>query len=284
MPSDDNIAQKTFWTAQTGPKWVAHQADLDTLHGGVSALLADAAAVRAGDHVLDIGCGTGDTSFAVAQIVGPTGRVVGADVSDTMLAHARERQQAGSVGNAEFILADAQDHAFPKDAFDRIVSRFGTMFFADPAAAFRNIATALKPGGQLHFACWAGPEHNPYFTVPHAVATGRLGPVDPVPPEAPGPMAFRDIGRVTGMLRAAGLRSVEGRMERVELYHPGGAGRVASVLSSIGSAGRVIIEKGGTAEDVAAIRVALEEALRPYETADGIRIPAGINMYRAVRG
>ncbi len=200
-----------------------------------------------------------------------------------MLARARDRQREAGLANVDFLLADAQDHAFARDAFDLIASRFGMMFFADSGAAFRNMATALKPGGRMHFACWAGPEHNPFFTLPQAVAVARLGPVEPVPPEAPGPMAFRDIGRVTGLMAEAGLSGAEGRMERIDLHHPGTRDHVASVLVSVGSAGRVIIEKGGTAEDIAAIRAALAEALRPYEAADGVRIPAGINMFSAVR-
>jgi SAM-dependent methyltransferase len=284
MPSDDNAAQKAFWTEATGPKWVAHQADLDLVMDSVAALVIGAAEARAGERVLDIGCGTGATSLAFARIVGAEGRVTGADVSETMLARARDRQREAGLTNIDFVLADAQDHAFAPGASDLIVSRFGMMFFADPLAAFRNMGRALKPGGRMHFAAWAGPEHNPFFTLPQAVAVARLGPVEPVPPEAPGPMAFRDIARVTGMLREAGLAGVEGRMVQTDLHHPGTAEKVASVLVMVGSAGRVIIEKGGTAEDAAAVRDDLSAALRRFETADGVRIPAGINMFSAVRG
>lgn len=286
MPSDANSGQKEFWTGRSGPKWVTHQNDLDAIMRSVQALLIDAAAARPGERVMDIGCGTGDTTFAFARIVGPAGQVQGVDVSATMLAHARSRQKGSGLGNVEFLLADAQDHAFAPAAFDRIVSRFGTMFFANPEAAFRNMATTLKPGGRMHFACWAGQEHNPFFTMPQRVAEGRMGPVEPVEPvspDAPGPMAFRDIGRVTGMLRAAGLAAAEGAMHRIDLHHPGTPEEVAALLVSVGSAAWVIVEKGGTAEDAAAIRDLLGDALRPYAGPDGIRIPAAINLFGAMR-
>jgi SAM-dependent methyltransferase len=279
MASDDNAAQVEFWNAVAGQKWVDHQSDLDMLLAGVSDMVLTASAAARGERVLDVGCGAGSLSFALAALVGHEGRVQGVDISVPLLQQAK----AVSGGNVDFKLADAQDHAFGQGVFDLIASRFGVMFFADPLAAFRNFARALRPGGRIHFAAWSGPEVNPFFTIPMRVVVARLGPVDPVPPDAPGPMAFRDIPRVLGILRQAGFVKCEGRQVATALHHAGGSAAVTRLLMTIGPAGRVVAEKGGTVADLAAIEAALLAELQALDTPQGIAIPAGINMFSAVR-
>jgi hypothetical protein len=155
------------------------------------------------------------------------------------------------------------------------------MFFADPVAAFRNIARALAPGGRLVFVAWAGPEHNPWFTIPQRAAVARLGPVEPTPPEAPGPMAFRDAARVTGLLEAAGLRDARAEAIDLGLANPGGLDAVMSLVGSIGALPRVLREKGGTPEDRAAILADVRATLARYATPEGIRLPARVIVYSA---
>src|SRR5437879_4211907 len=117
-------------------------------------LAIEALALEPGESVLDIGCGTGATTLALADLVGASGRAVGADVSAPMLEAARRR--ASGRANVAFVEADAQVHAF--SGFDAAFSRFGVMFFADPQAAFRNIARSLRPGGRIAFVCWQPPD------------------------------------------------------------------------------------------------------------------------------
>ena len=278
-----NREQAEFWNTQPGQTWVMLQADLDTISGDATAALVRAAAPRDGESVLDVGCGAGGSSFALAEGVGPTGRVVGADISTPLLARAEERRRDLGLGNVRFELADAQDHAFPAAAFDLAASRFGVMFFADPVAAFANIGAALRPGGRIAFVAWAGPERNPWFLLPQRAAVARLGPVEPMPPDAPGPMAFRDIDRVLGILRAAGFADCAGETLDVDLHHPGGLDAVVGLVGHVGPAVRAIRDKNGTPEDLAAILAAVAVDFRQFESADGIRIPTGINLFTGRR-
>ena len=126
----------------------------------VNDLLLARSAVAPGEKVLEVGCGTGAATVPLAEAVGGTGEVVGIDISEPMLAAARERISQSGLRNITLLRADAQVHAFEPNRFDLIASRFGVMFFADPVAAFRNLLGAMRPGGRLCFACWASLEEN----------------------------------------------------------------------------------------------------------------------------
>lgn len=283
MTQSPNADQVEFWNTQPGLNWVTHEADLDTLMQSVTGLMMDAAAPRARERALDIGCGAGASTLALAEAVGPGGAVLGLDVSAPLLARAEERRAACGAANIAFERADAQEHPFAPGAFDLAASRFGVMFFADPVAAFRNIAAALRPGGRIAFAAWAGPEANPWFATPHRVAVARLGPVAATPRDAPGPMAFQDLDRVCGLLTAAGFADVSGETAATDLHHPGGVEAVVALARHVGPTSRVLRERNGTPEDEAAILAALADELGRYGSTDGIRIPAAINVFTARR-
>lgn len=198
-----NAEQVESWNGSGGEYWATH-ADMYERSGGayLPALLA-AAGIVDGDAVVDIGCGTGATTRAAAAQT--SGDVLGLDVSGPMLAEARRR--AADLPNVRFLHADAQAHPFPGGA-DVVLSRFGVMFFGDPVAAFRNIRTALQPGGRLAMAVWQQPEVNPWAgVVAEAFAAGR--PLPTPPPEAPGPFSLGDPERCRAVLAAAGWTSVE---------------------------------------------------------------------------
>ncbi|MDN2566578.1 methyltransferase domain-containing protein [Aquibium sp. A9E412] len=281
MSETPNAAQAEFWNAQPGRNWVAHQDDLDALHAAVTELLLEAAAPRPGESVLDVGCGAGASSFAVAEAVGPNGRVHGIDISAPLLARAEARQAAGAAGDVAFTLADAQVHPFEAGGYDLVVSRFGLMFFADPPAAFANIRKGLRAGGRIVFVAWAGPQHNPWFAAPQAHAEARLGPAAPSAPEAPGPMAFRDAERVCAILAAAGFAAPQGRAVDIALHHPGGLEAVMGIVPHVGPIARMLREKDGTQDDRAAILAAIAEDFARYRTPDGIRIPARVHLFTA---
>ncbi len=281
--ADPNAAQREFWNGPQGANWVANQAALDTLHAGVSALLLAEAAPAAGGRVLDIGCGGGATTLAAGRAVGPRGTATGVDISEPLLALARRRAEAAEAANVAFLHADAALHRFEPGSADLVLSRFGLMFFADPVAAFRNLAAALAPGGRLVFVAWAGAERNPWFSLPLAAAVERLGPAAPSDPDAPGPMAFRDSGRVTGILADAGLARAAGEIRAVDLHLPGGLDAAADLALRIGPATRHVRDKGGSEDDVRAIAAGVRERLAPFVGDDGIRVPATVILYRAER-
>src|SRR5688572_14452901 len=132
--ADANIEQKSYWNEQAGPIWVAHQERLDQQIGPHGERAIAQLAPAPGERVLDLGCGCGDSSLALARRVAPGGRVVGLDLSEPMLARARGRAAAAGLANLEFRVADVQSAPLEAGAFDAAFSRFGVMFFADPVA------------------------------------------------------------------------------------------------------------------------------------------------------
>jgi SAM-dependent methyltransferase len=134
-----------------------------------------------------------------------------------MLTAARQRIAQRSQRNITLLNGDAQAHSFSPDRFDLIASRFGVMFFADPAMAFQNLLAATRPGGRLCFACWAALEENRHWLIPYEVALRHLGPPAPKPPRAPGPLAFSEPDYVRSVLEEAGYESIEIRRETPDI-------------------------------------------------------------------
>jgi SAM-dependent methyltransferase len=195
-----------YWR-DAGKRWVEQQAFLDRLFAPIGKAVIDAADPRAGERVLDIGCGAGATTFETAWRTGPEGRAVGVDVSPDLIELARRRAGEQGLEGVEFQLADAQAEAF-SSPFDAIVSRFGVMFFTDPVAAFANLRQALKPEGRLAFACWRSPQDNAIAQIPMAAAAPFLPPIARPDKDAPGRFAFADPDRVRGILAESGWRDI----------------------------------------------------------------------------
>ncbi|ATC26359.1 methyltransferase domain-containing protein [Caulobacter vibrioides] len=195
-----------YWD-RAGRVWVEQQALLDRLFQPIAQAVVDRADLRAGEAVLDVGCGSGATTFEAAWRVGPQGRAVGADISGALLELARRRAGEQGLEGVDFVQADAQTHDFDA-GFDAIVSRFGVMFFPDPVAAFANLRRALKPDGRLAFACWRGPEDNPMAQVPLDAAAPFLPETPRFERNAPGRFGFADPERVRSILAEAGWRDI----------------------------------------------------------------------------
>jgi SAM-dependent methyltransferase len=163
---------------------------------------------RPGQRVLDIGCGTGATTLEIAHRVAPGGSVIGVDISEVMLEPACAEAAAHPDLAVNFEAADAETHAFPPESFDIAFSRFGVMFFADPARAFTNIRRAVAPGGRLAFLCWREPRRNSWTSLTIEVARHHLE-LPPAPgPEDPGPFSFREPERVQRILNQAGWSDI----------------------------------------------------------------------------
>ncbi|MFQ5624140.1 MAG: class I SAM-dependent methyltransferase [Paracoccaceae bacterium] len=277
-----NTAQREFWNTSPGQKWVRHETVLNALTREIAGLLLDRAAPAAGERIVDIGCGTGETTRALAARVGASGHVLGVDISEPMLARAREHGAVSAAG-PEYLLADVQLHTFEPPDRDLLTSRFGVMFFADPVAAMRNLRDALRPGGRACFLCWAGTDENPWFRVPREVAMARLGRVDPPPPRAPGPMAFAETDYVLGILREAGFESIGAEKVNTCLTFPGDAHAAGLLAGTVGPAARIVREFDASPDDIAAIGETIAAAFRGHETAGEMRLPASVIVYTARR-
>ncbi|MCA0942940.1 methyltransferase domain-containing protein [Yangia mangrovi] len=279
--SPDNAAQQTFWTEGPGLNWVTLREELDTLHADLSELVLAAAAPRPGERVIDLGCGAGATTLALAEAVGPDGHVTGLDVSSTLLEVARTRA-AGLEGlRPEFIHTDVQVWE-PEQPADLCMSRMGVMFFADPVAAFANILRFLRPGGRLAFICWRAREENPWFDLPMKVAVDHLGPAAPGDPDAPGPMAFRDPERVRGILASAGFADIAMETVAAELRLPRGM-KAADLATRVGPAVRHMRDMGATEAQAQAIQDGIHTAFAPFEASEGAKVPARMNLVTARR-
>jgi len=269
-----NQAQRDYWNAAAGRNWVALQSAFDRTFEGLNALLLDRSAVRAGESVLDVGCGSGATVLAAARCAGAGGRVLAVDISEPLLALARERVRLAGLANVEFLLADAQSEALPARSFDLICSRLGVMFFEDPVEAFRNLRAALRPGGRLCFACWAPLDDNPWLKLPLAVGVQRLGPPKQQPRRAPGPMAFSDAEYVRDILADAGFSAIGIEELRPEVGAHATAEEEAPFALAAGPLARLVNEKKPDPAARADLVREVAEALRPYVTEAGVRAPA----------
>lgn len=211
-----NTEQARAWDGDEGAYWAANAARFDETVAAYHRPLLDAAGIGAGDRVLDIGCGTGQTTRDAARAA-VSGSALGLDLSARMIALARQLAAAEGLANVGFEQADAQIHPFEAGAFDVAISRTGAMFFGDPVAAFRNIAGALRPGGRLTLLAWQELPRNEWVReLFAALAAGRELPAPP--PEAPGPFSLADPARVRRILTAAGFADVQLQSMNAPMY------------------------------------------------------------------
>ena len=265
-----NDEQIAYWNEKAGPKWVAMQQRLDAQLAPLGDALLERAALLPGERVLDIGCGCGSTTLEAAARVGPGAAVIGADISRPMLERARERAAAAGLNNTVFTEADAQVFPFVQGQADAVISRFGVMFFADPAAAFTNIRRALTSAGRLCFICWRPMSENPWIRVPLAAAAKHLELPAPAEPHAPGPFAFDDAKWVRSILDTAGYSNVQVDRHDARLPIGGSADIERSVDFAIdlGPVSALLLDKG---DDIrSAVRASIREAMTPLLTPEGV--------------
>jgi SAM-dependent methyltransferase len=210
---DQNADQIAFWNGPAGQRWTDRQQAQDIMLAPVADILIDRAKAGVGERIVDVGCGCGATTIALAQKVGPAGHVFGIDVSAPMLGRARQLAPRGLP--VDFELADATVYPFEPASADLLVSRFGVMFFAEPVLSFANMRRALRPSGRMAFACWREPRDNPWLMAPLQAAYKHAPRLPQPGPDDPGPFSFASEQRVVGILSSAGFTAIE--MERCDL-------------------------------------------------------------------
>ncbi|NIH88424.1 class I SAM-dependent methyltransferase [Amycolatopsis granulosa] len=250
------------WNGETGRYWATHAGHYDAMLARLTPHLLDAAGIRPGERVLDIGCGCGTTALLAA---GRGARVLGADLSGPMLAVARERA-AGRDG-IRFDQADVQVHDFGAGVFDLALSRFGVMFFDDPLAAFTNVTRALRPGGRVAFLCWRDLRENQHRALPLDVI-GRYADTSGVTSPGPGMFSFARPEYLREVLAGAGLTGA-GVAELREPVRLGADAASAADFLRHGAMFRAILARC-PADTVARATAALTEALVPYQTPGGV--------------
>ncbi|HWE49650.1 MAG TPA: class I SAM-dependent methyltransferase [Bryobacteraceae bacterium] len=274
-----NEEQRTRWNGLDGEYWASHQDRLDRTLAPVLPPLLEFAAPAPGSAVIDVGCGCGATTVEIARAIAPAGRVTGIDISAPMLALAAERLRP--FPHAACQLGDAADLPLSGLNADLIVSRFGVMFFGDPAAAFTNLRAALITGGRLRFACWRPVAENPWLRVPlHAVYehVPRLPKPDP---EEPGPFSFGNTERVTRILTSAGFTapSFTPLDLEIDIAAGGTLDDAVTQASAMGPAKRALADHP---DDIrAAALESIRKALEPYASPSGVKLAAAIWLVAA---
>jgi SAM-dependent methyltransferase len=271
-----NEDQATLWNGLGGRGWVEAQAALDRMLRPFQDLLLEATNAQPGSRVLDVGCGTGSTTLAFARRVGASGRSVGIDISEPMLALARERAERERLP-ATFVRADAQIHSFDPASFDAIVSRFGVMFFDDPIAAFANLRRAASDGAGLCLFVFRSAAENAFMTTAERAAAPLLPGAPVRDADAPGQFAFADPQRVTRILAAGGWSAIE--IRPVDVACRFAASELVQFFTVLGPLGRALPQADAAtrARIIATVRAAFE----PYVHGADVRFDAACWMVGA---
>ncbi len=281
----ENQPQVDYWNGEAGKMWAQSQAILDGNMEQLSEVALAAAAPKPGEHVLDVGCGAGDTTLALARMItagGAPGRMLGVDISEPMLARARERaaERSFAEGVLAFVNADAAAHEFAAGAFDLVFSRFGVMFFADPVRAFKNLARATRPSGRLLFMCWRAMKENAWSHDPLEVVRPLLPEMPQSPPDAPGPFAFASEARVRGILTEAGYRDITFTAADRPMVLGATVAEATEFALRIGPTARALRELG-TPEIAATAREKLTTLFQAYLEDGGVALPAAVWLVSA---
>jgi SAM-dependent methyltransferase len=264
-----NREQIEYWNGRAGDRWTAHQESISRTLESFGRAGIERLQLGAGQRVLDVGCGCGDTTLELAACVGDSGFVCGVDLSAQMIERAKER--CSGLSQVELKKADAAEHDFGLE-FDAVFSRFGVMFFADPTSAFRNLRRVLSPQGHLAFVCWCGVEANPWCSVVLDAVRDILGDQTPdVSGDGPGPFAFADEDRVRRILDVAGFSAVELRpFDDDFVFSVSGLGDAVAFSMGVGPAAAALADASVDAERA---RAALCEALLPWLSGDRVALP-----------
>jgi ubiquinone/menaquinone biosynthesis C-methylase UbiE len=269
----DELDQAALWNGPSGQAWIDGQVLLDGMFRDFERILVDEVAAQDARRVLDVGCGTGATTLAIAKRIGPGGRSVGVDISAPMIAVARARA-AKERSTAEFVVADAGSDDLGAAGFDLLVSRFGVMFFEDPQRAFMRLRRHVRAGGAMRCIAWRHAAENPFMTTAERAAAPLLPSMPVRKAEGPGQFAFADSHQVSRLLEAAGWRDVELRPLDIECRFPETA--LVPYLTRLGPVGMALRD----ADEATRQRLVgtLRAAFDPYVRGDEVRFIAACWM------
>lgn len=256
--------QRARWNGTAGNAWVEAQDLLDGVLRPLEDLLAKEVAGRR--RVLDVGCGTGATTVAIAR---GGAECVGVDISATMIAAAEARAERAGV-DARFLTADAGSHEFDPGTFDAVASRFGVMFFADPTAAFTTLRRAAADGAALRMIVWRDITENPFMTTAETAAAPLLPDLPARDPDGPGQFAFADPGKVEHVLSEAGWRDPDLRAVDVECVFP--ESELVGYFTRLGPVGMALTTADASTRE--AVATAVRPAFDPYVHGDEVRFTA----------
>lgn len=268
-----------YWNENAGPAWVRMQERVDRLLEPIGRIALDALELRTGHKVIDVGCGCGSTTVELARRVGPSGRVVGVDVSSPMLSRASDL--CAKLDRVELRLEDAQTAQLDEAEFDAVFSRFGVMFFEDPVAAFGNLFRAMVRGGTMVFACWQAPQQNPWLVASREAAASIVDMGPPPSPDDPGPMMFADPSRIRDVLSKAGFDDIDPMSWSETMTLGTNLDDVVDMFMEVGPAGAVLRETNADESTCERVRDAMRDVFARFSSDDGVASPAAAWIVRA---
>ena len=276
-----NEEQFELWNEGIGKKWVEED---DSMNERLSILTKELFLrlnISRGDKILDIGCGGGQTSFEASEIVGENGYVVGADISKILLDLAKSKY--AKTKNLEFKLCDVQNYEFRENSFNKVISRFGVMFFENPIEAFKNIYDSLQEGGSLNFVCWTNVMENEFFTDPTNIIIRHLNKDFPEITRSPGPLAFSEEKYINEILSNSGFKNIKVEKVYSLITTNDSPEKNGELLLSIGLGGRLLADANLSKKELSVIRDEMVEISQKRQKNGKITYKACLNYVSATK-
>ena len=281
FPKIINNEQYEFWNKGIGQKWVNEDSAMNERFATLTNEFFKRTKIKKDDKVLDIGCGGGITSFEASKLVGKNGYVLGADISKILLDLAEKHYS--NIQNLEFKYCDVQSYAFEKNIFDKVISRFGVMFFENPIDAFKNIHNSIDDGGSLHFVCWTSVMENEFFTSAANIIINNLNKDFPEVSRAPGPFAFSEEGYIKQILIESEFRNIKIEKVYTEISTIDPPKKDGNLLFNIGLAGRLLSEENLSEEQLSNIKNKIIEMSKKRQQNGKISYKACLNYVSATK-
>jgi len=280
-PKIVNDEQYEFWNKGIGQKWVKEDDAINERFTILTKEFFSRASIKKNDKVLDIGCGGGITSFEASKLAGKDGYVLGADISEILLNLAKKN--FSNIKNLEFQYCDVQNYNFENNFFNKVISRFGVMFFENPIVAFKNIYNSIQNGGSLHFVCWTNVLENEFFTAAANIIIKHLNREFPKVTRTPGPFAFSEAKYVKQILNASGFENIKVDKVYTSLSTNDDAEKDGELLFNIGLAGKMLSEENLSEQELANIKDKIIEMSQNRRVNGKITYKACLNFVSAIK-
>ena len=276
-----NHEQSEYWNEKYGHKWVDNDNSMNERLSILTKELFLKTNIENGDKVLDIGCGGGQTSFEASKLVGDNGYVLGADISDLLLSVAKSK--FSKVNNLEFKNCDVQSYSFKEKSFNKVISRFGVMFFENPVDAFCNINKSIKDGGSLNFVCWTSLMENEFHTAATDIILKHIKTEYPKITRDPGPFAFNDNDYIEEILANSGFKNIKVEKKHTSITTKDPVEKDTELLLSIGMGARLLSEENLPDVKLSIIKSEIEQMCKKRQIAGEITYKTCLNYVSAIK-
>ena len=280
-PNIINTEQYEYWNEKTGPKWVQYDDAMNERFSILTKELFSRANIKNSEKILDIGCGGGETTFQASKLLNKEGYVLGADISNTLLDHAKSK--FSNIDIIDFINCDVQNYQFEKNYFNKVISRFGVMFFENPFYAFQNIYSSMQINGSLNFVCWTNIMDNEYFTEGMDIITKYTKESFTEITKEPGPFAFNDEAYIREILEYSGFKNVKVDKIYTSISTKDSLEDNVTILLGVGPRARILSEQNLSNDIMLTIKNELMELTKKRKINKEITYKACLNFVSATK-